>query len=55
MKVLHLAEEAEKALAQVVDAALKAGGLQMHHVVAFLFTHIKDDAAVPPVVPPVQE
>ncbi len=54
MKILELSAEAEKLLAQVVDAALKAGGLQMHHMVVELFKHIKESSSVE-VVSEVQE
>ena len=42
MKTLELNEETEKLLAQVIDAALKAGGLQMHHIVKKLLEGVKD-------------
>jgi hypothetical protein len=51
MKFLELAEETEKALASICDAALKAGGLAVHHLVNQLTSKIKQDSAhidVPP-------
>ena len=42
MKILELTEEVEKHLVAVVDSALKAGGLQMHHVVNQLLAGVKE-------------
>jgi hypothetical protein len=49
MKFLELTEEAEKALAQVVDHALKAGGLAVHHLVNQVMSTLKDKPPEPPV------
>jgi hypothetical protein len=42
MKFLEINEESERHLVTVIDAALKSGGLQMHHVVNALFSFIKE-------------
>ncbi len=43
MKLLYLTEEAEKVLSQIVDAALKAGGLPMHGLVNQLVSYMKEE------------
>jgi len=47
MKVLHITEELEKNLVTIFDAALKAGGFQVHHLIQGVITAIKqEDVAV---------